>query len=149
MTNGIQAGESPVDTIECPHCGTRNRIPAAATGVAHCGRCQQALPWITSAGDDNFEQVVVNSTLPVLLDLWAAWCGPCRIVEPGVRQAAQTYAGALKAVKVNVDEAPGLARRYDVQSIPMILMLRRGEVQRTQVGALAPPALVSWVGDSL
>jgi len=146
---GTETSESHVDTVECPNCGARNRVRAASTGIAQCGRCHNPLPWVTTADDTDFDQVVVNSTLPVLLDLWAPWCGPCRIVEPGVRQAAQTYAGRLKAVKVNVDEAPGLARRFQAQSIPMVLVLHRGEVHRTQVGALPPAALVSWVGEAL
>jgi thioredoxin 2 len=104
---------------------------------------------VTTAGDHDFDQVVTDSTLPVLLDLWAPWCGPCKIVEPGVRQAAQTYAGRLKAVKVNVDEAPAVAQRFEAQSIPMILLLRRGDVHRRQIGALAPSALVNWVGEAL
>ena len=144
-----EVSESAVDTIECPHCGARNRVPRESSGVARCGRCQQALPWITTAGDNDFDRVVADSTLPVLLDLWAPWCGPCRIVEPGIQQAAQKYAGELKAVKVNVDEAPVVARRFDAQSIPMILVLRRGDVYCKQVGALAPAALVSWVGEAL
>ena len=141
--------QASVDTIECPNCGARNRVPASSTGVAHCGRCNQALPWITTAGDLDFDQVVTDSTLPVLLDLWAPWCGPCKIVEPGVRQAAQPYAGRVKAVKVNVDEAPAVAQRFESQSIPMILLLRRGDVHRRQIGALPPAALVSWVGEAL
>ena len=144
-----QTGESHVDTIQCPHCGARNRVPAAKTGVAHCGRCHQPLPWVTSAGDDDFDEVVVKSTLPVLLDLWAPWCAPCRIVDPGVRQAAETFAGRLKAVKVNVDEAPALAQRFRANSIPMILILRHGEPRREQVGALAPTPLVNWVKEAL
>jgi thioredoxin 2 len=146
---GTQTSESLVDTIECPNCGARNRVPAAQTGVAHCGRCHHPLPWVTTAGDQDFEQVVVESTLPVLLDLWAPWCAPCRIVDPGVQQAAQTYAGRLKAVKVNVDSSPDVARRFEARSIPMILILHKGEVHRQQVGALAPGPLVEWVGGAL
>ena len=95
------------DIVTCPNCGKRNRVPAKARGVPRCANCHTALPWLTAAGDGDFEEVAGNSTLPVLVDLWAPWCGPCRIVEPGVERAAGSLAGRLKVVKVNVDEAPG------------------------------------------
>jgi len=135
----------PMDEIvTCPNCGKRNRVPAAATGVPRCAACHTPLPWLTSAGDDNFEDVVARSTLPVLLDLWAPWCGPCRVIAPGVEQAARTLAGRLKAVKVNVDEAPRVAARLGVQGIPTVLVLRNGQVVARQVGAVPPAALVRW-----
>ena len=95
------------EIVTCANCGKRNRLPAAATGVARCAACHTALYWLTSAGDDDFEQVVTAASLPVLVDLWAPWCGPCRVVAPGVEHAAQELAGRLKAVKVNVDEPRG------------------------------------------
>jgi thioredoxin 2 len=144
-----QASDARVDTVTCPHCQARNRVPAAATGVPRCGKCHNPLPWITHAGDEDFDAVAERSTLPVLLDLWAPWCGPCRIVEPGVERASQLFAGRLKAVKVNVDEAPALAQRFRANSIPMILILRHGEPRREQVGALAPTPLVNWVKEAL
>jgi thioredoxin 2 len=129
----------------CPNCGKRNRLPAAARGVARCAACHTALPWLTSAGDDDFEQVVTAASLPVLVDLWAPWCGPCRMVAPGVEQAAQELAGRLKTVKVNVDEAPRVAERFGVQGIPTLLVLRQGREVARQVGAVPPPALLRWV----
>jgi thioredoxin 2 len=103
------------------------------------------LPWLTSAGDDDFETVVTQSTLPVLLDLWAPWCQPCRIVEPGVQRAATTFAGRLKVVKVNVDTAPQVADRLAARSIPMLLILDRGQERGKQIGALGPDALQRWI----
>ena len=133
------------DIITCPKCGTRNRVPAAATGTPRCGKCHQPLPWITSAGDDDFEDVVTRSKLPVLLDLWAPWCQPCRIVEPGVERAARNYAGSLKVVKVNVDTAPRVAERFAARSIPMLLILDRGQEKGKQVGAVGPDPLQRWI----
>jgi thioredoxin 2 len=133
------------DVVTCPNCGRRNRVPATARGVPRCAACHTALPWLTSAGDDDFEQVVTAASLPVLVDLWAPWCGPCRVVAPGVEQAAQELAGHLKAVKVNVDEAPRVAERFGVRGIPTLLVLRQGREVARQVGAVPPPALVRWV----
>ena len=130
------------EIVACANCGKRNWVPAAARGVARCAACHTALPWLTSAGDGDFEQVVTASSLPVLVDLWAPWCGPCRVVAPGVEQAARELAGRLKAVKVNVDEAPRVAERFGVQGIPTLLILRQDRVVARQVGAVPPPALV-------
>jgi thioredoxin 2 len=133
------------EIVTCANCGKRNRVPAAAMGMARCAACHTALPWLTAAGDGDFEQVVTAASLPVLVDLWAPWCGPCRVVAPGVEQAARTLAGRLKAVKVNVDEAPRVAERFGVRGIPTLLVLRRGREVARQVGAVPPPALVRWV----
>jgi thioredoxin 2 len=133
------------EIVTCSNCGKRNRLPDAATGVARCAACHTALPWLTAAGDDDFEQVVTAASLPVLVDLWAPWRGPCRVVAPGVERAAQELAGRLKAVKVNVDEAPRVAERFGVRGIPTLLVLRQGREIARQVGAVPPHALVGWV----
>jgi thioredoxin 2 len=137
------------EIVVCTNCGKRNRVPATATGVARCANCHTPLPWLTDASDGDFDQVVTASTLPVLVDLWAPWCGPCRIVAPGVEQAAERLAGRLKAVKVNVDEAPRVAERLGVQGIPTIVLLRDGREVARQVGAVPPPALLRWAEDAL
>jgi thioredoxin 2 len=137
------------DIVTCPSCGRRNRVPAAARGVARCADCHAALPWLTAAGDGDFEEVAGRSTLPVLVDLWAPWCGPCRVVEPGVEQAARSLAGRLKVVKVNVDQAPWTAERLGVQGIPTLLLLREGREVARQVGAVPPPALLRWAESAL
>jgi thioredoxin 2 len=152
MTQGQAARSDPAaraDIITCSNCAARNRVSAAQGGTPRCGRCHKPLPWITSAGDNDFEEVVTRSSLPVLLDMWAPWCAPCRIVEPGVERAAQTHAGRLKAVKVNVDTAPRVSERYAARSIPMLLLVRNGEVKGKQVGAVGPDKLLSWVESSL
>jgi thioredoxin 2 len=141
----VTASTARVDTVTCPHCGARNRVPAAAGGVPRCGRCHNPLPWLTTAGDDDFDAVVTGSSLPVLVDLWAEWCQPCRIVEPGVERAARTFAGSLKVVKVNVDTAPAVAERLAARSIPMLLILENGRERGKQVGAVGPDALEKWI----
>jgi thioredoxin 2 len=141
----MSATTVPNDVISCPHCGARNRVPPARNGVPRCGRCHNPLPWLTTAGDDDFDAVVTGSTLPVLVDLWAAWCQPCRIVEPGVERAAKTFAGSLKVVKVDVDSAPMVAERLAARSIPMLLILEGGKERGKQVGAIGPDALQKWI----
>ena len=131
--------------VPCPGCGSKNRVPAEARGVPRCAACHAPLPWLTDAGDTDFDRVAVRSPLPVLVDLWAPWCGPCRMVAPGVEQAARTLAGRLKVVKVNVDEAPGVAGRYRATSIPMLLLLDGGKVVDRKVGALPADDLLRWV----
>jgi thioredoxin 2 len=137
------------DIVTCPNCGKRNRVPANARGVPRCAACHTALPWLTAAGDGDFEEVAGNSTLPVLVDLWAPWCGPCRIVEPGVERAAGSLAGRLKVVKVNLDQAPRTAERLGVQGIPTLLLLRHGREVARQVGAVPPPALLRWAEEAI
>ena len=133
------------DVVACPSCGKKNRVPAAASGVPRCASCHASLPWLTTATDADFDRVAGQSPLPVLVDLWAPWCGPCRMVAPGVEQAARQLAGRLKVVKVNVDEAPGVSARYDARSIPTLLILDGGRVKARQVGALPGSALLQWV----
>ncbi|MGH2719603.1 MAG: thioredoxin [Actinomycetota bacterium] len=139
----------PSEIVACPSCGAKNRVPATASGVPHCGRCGAGVPWITEAGDDTFGSVVEASKLPVLVDLWAPWCGPCRTVSPVLEHLAQTRAGKVKLTKVNVDESPRLSQRFGVQSIPILLLLRGSEVIARQVGAAPEHVLTQWLDDAL
>lgn len=135
--------------ITCPHCGKTNRIPAAAAGHPRCGSCRQDLPWIVEAGDADFPVVAEQSAVPALIDFWAAWCGPCRMVSPVLDKLAQERAGDVKLVKVDVDKSPGLARRFDVQAIPTLLVIRNGSVVARQAGAPPAAALRSWLDGAL
>ncbi|MFF0341269.1 thioredoxin TrxC [Kribbella sp. NPDC004875] len=135
--------------VTCPNCQTRNRVPAAAEGTPRCGHCQRPLPWIVDAGDKDFAEVVEQASLPVLVDLWAPWCGPCRMVSPVLEQLATEKAGQLKLVKVNADEAPGLSQRFDVRSIPTLMVFRQGQVVAAQVGAAQASALRPWLEDAM
>ena len=135
--------------IECPHCGRKNRLPAAATGAPKCGNCHQPLPWVVDAGDDHFADVVEAATLPVVVDLWAPWCGPCRMVSPALEQVARELAGQIKLVKVDVDQSPRISQRFTVQAVPTLLIMRDGEVIARQAGAAPAPALRKWVQDAL
>jgi thioredoxin 2 len=139
----------PARVIVCPHCGRRNRVPAAAAGRPRCGNCHQSLPWIADASDDDFAEVAEKARVPVLVDLWAAWCGPCRMVSPVLEQLATEYAGRLKLVKVDVDRSPRLSERFAVQAVPTLLLLRDGQVVDRQAGAAPAPALRSWLDGAL
>jgi thioredoxin 2 len=139
----------PGDVVRCENCGRRNRVPAAATGTPRCGNCHQPLPWIVDAGDEDFTEVAEQASVPVLVDLWAPWCGPCRMVSPALAQLAGEMAGRLKLVKVNVDEAPKLQQRFGVQAIPTLMVLRNGQVIAPQAGAAPAPALRSWLEQAL
>jgi len=133
----------------CPQCGQRNRVPTAASGTPRCGKCRSALPWISDADDGDFPAVAEESPVPVLLDLWATWCGPCRMVSPALERLASAYAGRIKLVKVDVDRAPGLSRRFEVRAVPTLLVLDRGRVVARQAGAAPEPALRRWLDDAL
>jgi thioredoxin 2 len=136
-------------TIACPHCGKRNRVPGAAASAPRCGNCHLHLPWIADAGDDDFAEVAEQSPVPVLVDLWATWCGPCRMVSPALERIATARAGELKLVKVDVDKAPGLSQRFEVRAVPTLMVLRDGNVIARQPGAAPEPALRSWLDEAL
>ena len=136
-------------TVRCPHCEKANRVPVAARGTPRCGNCHQPLPWIVAATDGNFAEVAEHATLPVLVDLWATWCGPCRTVGPALEQLATERAGQIKLVKVDVDAAAAVAQRFAVQAVPTLLVLRGGDVIARQAGAAPLPTLRTWLDHAL
>jgi thioredoxin 2 len=135
--------------VTCGVCGRRNRVPAAAKGIPKCGQCGTALPWITDAGDETFADVAEATKIPVLVDCWAPWCGPCRAVSPALERLATEMAGRLKLVKVNVDDAPTLAGRFGVQAIPTLILIRGQREIARQTGAGPEHALRTWLVQSL
>jgi thioredoxin 2 len=135
--------------VECPHCGRRNRVPPAASGIPRCGNCHRPLPWIVDAGDDTFAEVVEQATIPVVVDLWATWCGPCRMVSPALERVARELAGTIKLVKVDVDAARKVAERFAVQAVPTLLIVKGGQVIARQAGAAPAAALHRWIESAL
>jgi thioredoxin 2 len=133
------------EIVVCPGCSKKNRVPASAAGLPRCAVCHAALPWLVAVSAAADFDDAVRTSVPVLVDLWAPWCGPCRLVAPAVERAAAELAGRLKVVKVNVDEAPAVSERYAVQGIPTLLILRDGRVVDRTVGALPADRLLAWV----
>jgi thioredoxin 2 len=130
--------------VTCPHCGRRNRIAPSAEGIPRCGNCHHALPWVVDAGSGTFDEEI-RASIPVLVDFWAPWCGPCRMVSPAVERLAVELAGRLKVVKLNTDEAPDIAGRFGVQGIPLLVLLRDGAEVDRRVGAHPEDALRAWL----
>lgn len=135
--------------VTCPKCSARNRVPAAAKGRPRCAKCQQWLPWIVDAGDADFAAVVEDSPVPVLVDLWAPWCGPCRMVSPALEQLATERAGQIKLAKINVDTAPQTSQRFGVQAVPTLMIVRQGTVLDRRAGAAPVAALRTWLDETL
>jgi thioredoxin 2 len=131
------ATAADVALIRCPSCGATNRVPSAALRAGKrpvCGKCKTPLAAAAqpiTVTDANFATEVEASPTPVLLDLWAAWCGPCRMIAPVIEELAGELAGRVKVGKLNVDENPSTAGRFGVRSIPTLLVLKGGrEIDR-------------------
>lgn len=120
-------------------------MPTAAKGSPRCGNCGAPLPWIVDAADDDFAEIAETAVIPVVVDLWATWCAPCRMVSPALEQVATAMAGRLKLVKVDVDSAPRLSERFAVHAVPALLLMNHGQVISRQAGAAPAPAIRAWV----
>ena len=141
------AGARPASTlvvvmtiIGCPSCNARNRVSPIARGVPRCPQCKSKLPWLVDADADSFA-AETTASVPVVVDFWATWCGPCRMISPVLEDLAKRHAGDLKVVKVDVDANPGLAARFGAQSIPLLVVIRDGQEIDRVVGALPRAAL--------
>jgi thioredoxin 2 len=138
--------------VKCPNCGAKNRIRTTKVQEGYaprCGKCNTPLkmeegkPVVVT--DATFQQEVVQSSLPVLLDCWAAWCGPCRMLAPIIDQLASELAGRVKIAKLNVDENQQTAAQFGVQGIPTMLIFKNGQVVDRLVGVQPKPAIMGRI----
>ncbi len=146
--SGIIDGMADSGIAVCPSCGTKNRTPVASKGKPRCAKCKADIPWLVPADDSTIAGALDASQL-VILDLWAPWCGPCRMVAPVLEQLSTEYAGRLKVVKVNVDDSPGTAAKYDARSIPTLVILDHGKVIDRVIGAQPKPTLATAIDKAL
>jgi len=128
--------------IKCRECGTKNRVPGDKIGLKPvCGKCKTSLPVDNvydrpvDVTDANFQEEVINCKGPVLVDCWAPWCGPCKIIGPLLDALAGNYAGQIKIAKLNVDENQTTAGKYNIMSIPTMILFQNGEAVESMVGA--------------
>ena len=131
--------------IRCATCGARNRLPLSATGRPRCGKCHADLAWLTNATGSDFDAMIGTSPVPVLVDLWAPWCGPCKTIAPILEQLALRRAGKLRVVKVDVDQSPEVSAQLGVQGIPTMVLFDDGVEVSRRVGAMPAHALEAWL----
>ena len=104
---------------------------------------------VIAISEKSFEEEVVNSNIPVLIDFWAEWCGPCKEISPILEEISDEMKDKIKIVKINIDENPNLPSQYNVQSIPTLIILKKGELIATKVGSSVKSELLSWINTSI
>ncbi len=133
--------------VVCPHCDSVNRLPQSRLNEQpRCGRCGQPLfnAHPVELTDSNFQKHIQRSDIPVLVDFWAPWCGPCRMMAPAMEQAAAQLEPRIRVAKVNTEEARQVASMYGIQSIPTVIIFRNGIETARQSGAMDAGSLIAW-----
>jgi thioredoxin 2 len=134
--------------IVCPHCNAANRVPPErAVDKPKCGKCHKPLfdGHPVALDEAGFERHIAANDVPVVVDFWAPWCGPCRMMEPEYEKAAAMLEPNARFAKVNTEEAQGLAQRFNIRSIPTMALFRGGREIARQSGAMGAAAIANWV----
>ena len=135
--------------LTCSQCGKKNRVSTTHLSVsARCGECKAPIGPVSHPLDADpslFDDVLRDAAVPVLVDFWAAWCGPCRMVAPEVKRTAEAMAGRALVLKVDTEQYPELAARYQVNSIPNFVVLKHGKVVSQQAGAVRQNEMTRWL----
>lgn len=134
--------------IACPSCGTKNRVRAGVIGTPRCSVCHTDLPWIVETRADTFDDEL-RSSLPVLVDFWAPWCGPCRMVAPELATVAGRNAGRYLVLKVNTDALPDVSERFQIRSIPTMAVFVSGREAGRTTGARPAADIEGFIQSTL
>jgi thioredoxin 2 len=136
----------------CPSCGTKNRLAGSHLAeVGHCGSCKAELGPLSTPVDADpelFDELTAAASVPVLVDFWAEWCGPCKAAAPHVTQTAEQMAGRALVLKVDVDQHPELPRRFQVPGFPTFLVLKGGVEVKRHLGFATAPQMLGWLEEA-
>ncbi len=134
--------------LVCPHCHKVNRVPAEKlSSGGNCGACKQPL-WpdqVLELGDQSFSAQTARSDVPVLVDFWASWCGPCKAMAPQFEQAAKSWRGKVRFAKLNTEQSPGPAGQFGIRSIPTLILFQNGREVARQSGAMNQTQISQWL----
>jgi thioredoxin 2 len=139
---------SEITHVVCPHCDAINRVPSDKPAkAAKCGRCHRALFDGTpvSVNGERLEKHIKSSDIPVVVDFWAPWCGPCRVMAPAYERVAGQMEPSVRFLKLNTEEEPGAAERFGIRAIPTLIVFRKGRIVDRTSGALDERTLRDWV----